>query len=253
VESLTLDRERSIWQIIGGALALYWRYPLLFLALAAAVIVPYELFVLAVTGAGPLAHGRHRAFEITLLVGLVDFSLAGPLISALHVHAVVLAGEGRTPRLLTVARRGLRVLPVVAAAEIVANVGIWLGLFALLIPGIALLMRWSVVAQTAAVDHEGWIAALRRSWRLTSRNAWRIFVLVTLCGGLTFAIHLGAEAIPLGSTSGVGSVAVGIALDTVLASLTALIVAFLYFDLRARETKPHRRPINEYQYVRDLD
>lgn len=253
MESLALDRERSIWQIIGGALALYRRYPLLFLVLAVAVIAPYELFVLAVTGAGPLAHGTHRTFETTVLLDLVNFSLASPLISALHVHAVVLAGEGRTPRLVTVARRGLRVLPVVAAAEIVANMGIWVGLLALLVPGIVLLVRWAVVAQTAAVDHEGWIAALRRSWHLTSGNAWRIFGLFMLSGGLIFAIHTGAAAIPLGSTSGVGSVASGIAVDTVVASLSALVFAFLYFDLCARETNPRRRPIREYQHVHDLD
>jgi hypothetical protein len=63
------------------------------------------------------------------------------------------------------------VLPVVAAAEIVANVGIVAGTYALAIPGIILSVRWSVVAQTAAVEHEGWLPALRRSWRLTSQSS----------------------------------------------------------------------------------
>ncbi len=39
-------------------LALYRRFPILFLAFAAIVVVPYELIVLAITGAGPLAQGH---------------------------------------------------------------------------------------------------------------------------------------------------------------------------------------------------
>ena len=253
VESLALDNERSIWQIIIGALALYWRYPFLFVALAFAVIAPYELFVLVVTGVGPLAYDTHRTFETTVLIDLVDFSLAGPLISALHVHAVILAGEGRTPEFAVVTRRGLHVLPVVVAAEIVANAGIWVGLLALVVPGLVLLLRWAVVAQAAAVDHEGWIDALRRSWRLTSGNAWRVLGLFVISGGLGFVLHVAAAAVPLGNTSDVVSVAFGIAVDTVIASLSALIFAFLYFDLCAREVNPRRRSIPEYQHVHDLE
>jgi hypothetical protein len=253
VESLALDRERSIWQIIGETLVLYRRYPVLFLVLALAVIAPYQLLVLVVTGAGPLAHVTHRSFVISQLLSLVSFSLVGPLISALHIHAVVLAGEGHSPRLLTVARRGLRVLPVAAAAEIVANIGISIGILALAVPGLILLVRWGVVAQSAAIDHDGWIDALRRSWELTSRNFWRIFALFMLGGAAGLAVHYGAAAVPLGNTSDVGSVIFGIAVDTVVASVFALILAFLYFDLCARERNPRRRAIHEYQHARDLD
>lgn len=252
-DAVGLDRQRSIWQIIRAALGLYRSYPLLFLILAVAVIAPYQLFVLALTGAGPLAHGTHTSFQTKVLLDLVDFSLAGPLISALHVHAVVLAGEGHRPRLVPVLVRGLRVLPVVAAAEIVANVGISLGMLALAVPGIVLLVRWAVVAQTAAVDHEGWIPALRRSWRLTSGSSWRILGLFMLIVGPALAMGLGAIALPLGNASGFASVAFGIALDTVVASFFALTLAFLYFDLRACEANPHRRPMREYQHVRNLD
>jgi hypothetical protein len=51
-----------------------------------------------------------------------------------------------------------------------------------------------------------------------------------LGGGVTFA----AGAIPLGSTSGAASVALGIPARTIAASFMALAVALLYFDLRAR-------------------
>ncbi len=60
------------------------------------------------------------------------------------------------------------------------------------------------------------------------------------------------RAIPLGSTSGAASVALGIGVYTVTASFAALTLAILYFDLRARlHSEPPSR--EEYQHLRDLD
>ena len=108
---------RSTPRLIGETFQLYRRYPLLFLILAAGVVVPYRLIVLAATGTGPLNQGK-LAGGIALLLTLIDTAVVDPLVSALHVHAVEEVEEGRTPRLGPVARRGLAVLPVVAAAVI---------------------------------------------------------------------------------------------------------------------------------------
>src|SRR5664280_2044522 len=141
-EPSEIERPRSLAQIIGEALDIYQRFPLLFLTLALGVIAPYELIVLAATGAGPLASTAHQNVGVTYLVLLIRTALVGPLISALHMHAVLLIGERATPRLGQVALRGLRVLPVVAAAAIIAALGIGLGFLALIVPGVILLLRW---------------------------------------------------------------------------------------------------------------
>jgi hypothetical protein len=231
---IEIERERSVAEIIGEALEVFQRYPLLFLALALAVIAPYELAVLAVTGRGPLDNGAHQSLSATYLLLLLDYAMVGPLVSALHVHAVVLIGGGSRPRFAEVALRGLRVLPVVAAAVIVAGFGIFLGIIALIVPGIVLALRWSVVAQVAAIDHEGWIPSLRRSAELTRGHYMHILGLLIIAGLLTGAVSVAAQTIPLGSSSGAASVAVGIATRTITASFTALTLAILYFDLRAR-------------------
>ena len=229
-----LERPRSVAQIVGEALDVYQRFPLLFMTLALGVIAPYELAVLAATGDGPLATHTSGGASVSIVVFLLDYALVQPLVSALHIHAVMEIGEGRRPRLGQVAVRGLRVLPEVAAAVIAAGLGIGLGLLAFIIPGILLALRWSVVAQAAAVEQEGWLPALRRSGELTRGNYLHIFGLLivtsVLGGGVTFA----AGAIPLGSTSGAASVALGILARTIAASFMALAVALLYFDLRAR-------------------
>ncbi len=253
---LDASKPMSIAQIVRAAGALYWRYPLLFAILAAAVIVPFELIVLAVTGYGPLRHGHVNAGAYWLLL-LIRSSLITPLVSALHMHAVVTIAEGRRPRLAEVAVLGVMVLPVVAAAEIVADIGIFLGSLALIVPGILLSVRWAVVAQAAALEGEGWADALRSSRRLTTGHGWHVFGLILLVGVLNTAVLFGARAIPLGSSSGAGSVAVGTTVETLVASFSALTLARLYFDLQARREAagaetPHTAR-REHAHLRDLD
>jgi len=79
--AIELDRTRSVGEIVRAALDLYRSYPLLFLILAAAVMVPYELVVLALTGRGPLGHA-HEGFVTLVLLSVLSFSLIGPTILA---------------------------------------------------------------------------------------------------------------------------------------------------------------------------
>ena len=228
-----MSAPRSAHRLVRAAFALYRRYPLLFLALAVGVIVPYEVIVLAVTGAGPFAHGSLN-FGVSSLLTLIELALIGPLVSALHVHAVSDVSEGQKPRLASVARRGLRVLPVVAAAAIIAWLGILLGFLAFVVPGIILSLRWYVVAQAAAIEHEGWLPALRRSRQLTAGHyrhlvVFAIYVtLITSVPTLLVGFAFGHE------TTTVASFSVGVALQVVTWSISALAAALMYFDLRVR-------------------
>jgi hypothetical protein len=248
---LSLDRPRSVREIVAATARLYRAFPLLFPTLALAVEGPYVLAVLAITGHGPLG-ARHLGLEEGVLTQLVGFGLVTPLISALHIHAVTAVGQGVLPRIGEVALRGMRVLPVVAGAEIVANLGIDLGFLAFVAPGIVLLLRWAVVAQAAAIEHEGWLPALRSSARLTEGHyghvAGVIFIVGVPLGALSVAANLAAP----GDSAGAASVAVGIALHTIFASVGALTTAVLYFDLRARPATL-RAAEREHPHLRDLD
>ncbi len=234
--AIDLGRERSALEILRTALAMYRRYPLLFATLAVGVIAPYELARLAVTGNGPLGSGGTGRTGTLALFELIYYVLVGPLISALHVHAVIEIGEGRSPQLGLVAKQGLRVLAVVVAAEIVAGILIALGFVALIVPGVILSLRWSVVAQTAAVDHEGWLPALRRSRKLTAGHYWHVFRVLLAIGCLTFLIAaVTGAAVGGGHDTSIAAVLIGIVVYTIVASFGALTLAVLYFDLRARE------------------
>jgi len=231
--TLDLAHPRTVAEILLTSLRLFVRYPLLFLALALLVVGPYDLLILGVSGASPLGQQNTSAYT-ALLLALLDFALVGPLVSALQVHAVLDIGEGGRPRLLELLGRGLRVLPVVAAAEIIAGIAIGIGLILLIIPGIILAIRFAVVAQVAAVERTDWPGAIRRSGRLVAGNYLRVFSLlfiVTLVDLLLVDV-IGKVA---GTSASAPEVVLGIAIGVLVRTFQAITTAVLYFDLRARE------------------
>jgi hypothetical protein len=231
--TVEIERERSAPELVSATFSVYQRFPLLFLILAAGVVVPYELIVLAVTGVGPLSL-RELSGSTELILDVVNFFLIGPLISALHVHAVRDIRDGDRPRLALVAPRALAALPVVSAAVIISTLGIFAGFIALIVPGILLSLRWSVVAQAAALDRGSWTDALRRSAELTRGNYWHIFGTLFLVSLLGAILGFGVEAAFHHPSTTVSSFVAGTALQTVVRSLTALATALLFFELTAR-------------------
>jgi hypothetical protein len=242
---IDLEQRRSVGAIFIAALSLYRRYPLLFVLLALPVVGTYDLALLAITGYGPLASlGRHSR-GLSLLNILLRQALVSPLISALHVYAVQIAGEGRLPRLRPVALRGVAVLPVVGATALLTGTGTAIGTLAFLVPGLLLAARWAVAAQAAAVEREGPLAAIGSSTRVTEGRRWHVLGLLLSLAIIAVGVDQLARALPLGSSSGAVAVAVGIAVQTLVASLGALTLALLYFELRgpgeAEPRAPERR------------
>lgn len=224
---------RSASALVIAAFRLYRRYPLLFFTLAGGVVVPFFLIVLVTTGAGPYSTSPSRSGELEFGLTLVIWCLITPLISALHINAVAAVREGREPRLAAVASAGVRVLPAVIAVSIMSGLGIALGFFALIAPGIYLALRWAVVAQAAAIEREGWLPALRSSGRLVSGHFGHVFVflfLVFLVVVLNVAVEIGIEEI----AGEVVTTLVGLVLTVLTVSFSALATALLYFDLRVR-------------------
>jgi len=231
--AIDLERPRSVWEILGATVDLYFRVPILFLVLAAVVVIPYELAVLLVTGAGPLAVG-HTGFVTSQLVSIADFFLVNPLVSAFHVHAVREVGDGGRARFIPTVRQSMATLAAVVLATGISWVAITIGLFALAVPGMLLLARWAVVAQAAALEDGGWTDALRRSTRLTEDERWHAFGLIFFAGIIGAVPWLGLSAAFGHRTTTVASFVAGTALQCVVRSFTALATALLYFDLKGR-------------------
>ena len=237
---IDLYKRRSVWAILGAAASLYRRYPLLFLLLALAVVAPYDLAMLAITGYGPLARLVHHQ-GVYWLDLLLRQSLVGPLVSALHIYAVKTVGEGRRPQLRVVAARGLAVLPIVSATALLAGLGVALATLALVVPGLLLLTRWAVSSQVAAIERRAPLAAIRSSSGLTDGRRRHVLGLLSITIAISIAVDEIGRALPVGNTSAAPSVAIGIAVQTFSATFVALTLALLYFDLNAEERR-RRKP-----------
>lgn len=194
------------------------------------MVAPYELIVLAVTGRNPF--GTQSA-STTVVLALIELAVVGPMISALSIHAVRMIAEDERPRVGDVVMRGLRVLPTVAAAEIIAAIGIGVGFLAFVIPGVILWIRWAVVAQVAAIENENWIEALKRSTELTAGNGLHVLG-VLLAVVLISALLTNVAVAVAGAHTTAGGMAFGIALATIARSFLAVALAVLFFDLLAR-------------------
>ena len=234
-KSLDLTQPRRWSEVLRSAVWLYWNWPLLFVTLSAIVIVPFELVVLVIAGTSPL--GQEQSTSTALIVGLAETALVVPLISALQAHAVVAIGDAHSPSFGDVFGRSLRVLPVVAAAQIIAGIGEAIGIVLFVIPGIYLALRWAVVAQVAAIEETDWPTALRRSGQLARDNYWRIFGLL-IVSGVVEAVVTSIGGAVAGRKADAPAVAIGIVLVVLARTFGALVITMLYFDLRARETVP---------------
>jgi hypothetical protein len=217
-------------ELVADTFRLYRRYPLLFLALALGVVVPYDIVILLARGVGPLAKGSE--FGRSYLLGIF---LISPLISALHIQAVAEIRSGRTPRLGDIAARGLRVLPTAVATAIMTTLGIGLGLVALIVPGIILAFRWYVAVQAAAIEREGWQAAIHRSRELTQGVYGHLFAFGFLIGIMTgLPLRLATIGVTGKDTLAPAFIG-GVLLHSFALAFTALATALLYFDLAARQ------------------
>jgi hypothetical protein len=220
--------------LFSTAARLYWRYIGKLLLLSGVLVVPFEIVVLVATKS---VHGGHLTTHEerrVLLVGIADFVLIIPIVSAVLAHAVLMIGEGEQPRLGEVVRRSSRVLPTVVAASIITGIGVVTGLILFVLPGLWLLLRLYVVAQTAAIEGTDWPTTLRRSFALTRGSSWRIFGMLLIIG----LINLTLENVAGGAASGNHDALqdlIAVVVTLLSQSFSALVGALLYFDLRARE------------------
>lgn len=228
---LEIDRPRSATELIGATFQLYRRYPWLFLVLAGVVVVPWQFVDLLETT--HLLHGAARALVfLPLTVANVAFVL--PLISALHVHAVDDVREGREPSVGSAGRRGIASLPVLAPAALVSWLGSTFGLLLLIVPGVLLFLRWSVVAQAAALGSKSWKSALGHSRMLTRHHYGHVFAALVLVVVITAIPQVPIDLVFGLHETTVPSFIVRTAVAVPSASFNALVVGLLYFDLLAR-------------------
>jgi hypothetical protein len=123
------------------------------------------------------------------------------------------------------------VLLPLMAVSILTAIGVAIGFLLFIIPGLILLVLWSVVAPVTVLERPGVFAAFGRSRELVRGNGWAVFGVIVLLAFavLVISFAVGVAAASLGS---VGRALVQWLVDSAFAPLAALSASVLYFALR---------------------
>jgi hypothetical protein len=115
--------------------------------------------------------------------------------------------------------------------SILFGLGVGVGFILLIIPGLILLVMWSVVAPVTVLERPGVLNAFGRSRELVRGNGWNVFGVIVLVflAVVVISVAAGIGADSLGS---VGRALVQWAVNAALAPVTALSASVLYFELR---------------------
>jgi hypothetical protein len=116
------------------------------------------------------------------------------------------------------------------AVSILFGIALAIGFILLIIPGLILLVIWSVVAPVTVLERPGVFAAFGRSQELVRGNGWNVFAVIVLVFLAVVVIGIGAGVIASGLGT-VGRALVQWAVNAALAPVTALSASVLYFTL----------------------
>jgi hypothetical protein len=121
-------------------------------------------------------------------------------------------------------------LPLIGVS-ILAGLGIAIGFILFIIPGLILLVIWSVVAPVMVLERPGVFAAFGRSRELVRGNGWAVFRVILIVGFAVILVSLlvGVASVSLGS---IGRGLVQWAVNSAIAPVSALSASVLYFGLR---------------------
>lgn len=116
------------------------------------------------------------------------------------------------------------------AVSILFAIALGIGFLLLIIPGLILMVIWSVVAPVTVLERPGPFPAFGRSRELVRGNGWNVFgvILLVFLAVAVISIAAALVASPLGS---VGRALVQWAVDAAIAPVTALSASVLYFAL----------------------
>jgi hypothetical protein len=201
----------------------------------AGVLLPVAFWLFLVVA---IVNGIAGSSLILLLLAAAVGIAAGTLYQGMVVNLVGDVQDGRRDfsagELLSQATPFI--VPLIGAG-ILAGIGITIGLFLLVVPGLILLTIWAVIAPVIVVEKSGVFAAFSRSRELVRGNGWNVFgaivvaFLIVIVGGLIFAAI--AAAIADGPLLRIVFSALA---STITAPISALVAAVIYFHLRGFES-----------------
>jgi hypothetical protein len=131
------------------------------------------------------------------------------------------------------------VTPVIGpliVAGLLAGLAIGIGLLLLIVPGLFLLTIWAVLAPVVVLEKKSAFEAFGRSRELVRGHGWQVFGVIVVLFLLQFIVAAVIQAIANGVSDSFAAYAVSdLIVRLLVAPLSALAAAVLYFELRGRK------------------
>jgi len=131
------------------------------------------------------------------------------------------------------------VLGPLIVAGILAGIAIGIGLLLLIVPGLFLLTIWAVLAPVIVIERKDAMSSFGRSRELVRGNGWQVFGVIVVLFLLQFVVTAVIQAL----ANSVSDTVVGFSLADLIvrllvAPLSALAAAVLYFELKGLRGEP---------------
>jgi hypothetical protein len=184
-----------------------------------------------------------------LLLGLLVVLIAGYVLQATLVKAVQDVRDGRAD--LSISETISAVTPslwAVIGASILASLGIWIGLWLLIAPGLYLMTIWAVIVPVIVIERSGVLASFTRSREMVRGHGWHVFGTLVLVVVIQIVVELLLSlifsALPHVLGDGLSSVISG----TLISPFVALVVTLVYYRLLGvSQQAPAGAPYGGYQ------
>jgi hypothetical protein len=203
------------------------------------LLIPAALalfFVVALLNGLVLSGGGVLATILVLLIGTV----ATYWFQGMVVEAVRDILDGRRDH--TVGSLFQSAMPVILPLFLVgllAGIGIAIGFILLIAPGLYLLTIWAVLAPVVVVERAGVFDAFGRSRGLVKGTGWQVFGVIVILFLITAAASAIVQAIFVGiADSFIGYFLADLIVRVLVAPLSAIAAAVMYFELKAIHGEP---------------
>lgn len=176
--------------------------------------------------------------------GMIALSIIGSMVissltQAFLTRATVAQSEGRKASLAECVQASVSVLLPLMALSILTSVGVALGMVLLIVPGIMLMVAWSVAAPAMVEERTGILESIERSNDLTRGARWKIFSLMIAVGFLTWIATIAVEQLmgvdssdPAAAFRDQAYLLVSILVGTLSSLVTGTAQSAIYVELR---------------------
>ena len=167
----------SIGAVLSDAWELYRRFFTRFVMVA----LPVFLVLGLLEAIGDASSDDTSAAFLWTLVGIVVGVIGTFWVQGALVEAVSDVRDGRADlEVKEIYDRVRGRLPALIVAGLLAGLGIAVGFILLIVPGLYLLTRWSMIVPVIVLEGRSAGDSFGRSWEVVRRDAWKVFGLILI-------------------------------------------------------------------------